>query len=37
MKGRVRTANQPVSTGFELVYLLRGFKRWFLSSTFPSR
>jgi hypothetical protein len=25
MRGQVRTASQPVSTGFELAYLLRGF------------
>src|SRR5215217_7467612 len=31
------TALRPISARFEPVYLLRGFTRWFLTSTFPSR
>ena len=31
------TALRPKSARLEPVYLLRGFKRWFLTSTFPSR
>ena len=32
----VRTATQPISARFELEGRLRGFKRWFLTYTFPS-
>jgi hypothetical protein len=31
------TAIRPISARLEPVNLLRGFKRWFLTSTFPSR
>ena len=34
---RVRAATQPTSVRFELVGTLRGFRRWFLSYTFPTR
>jgi len=37
MREWIRTATQPVSTGFELVGLLRGFTHRFLAYTFPSR
>jgi hypothetical protein len=33
----VCTAPRPISARFEPVYLLRGFTRWFLTYTFPSR
>jgi hypothetical protein len=34
---RACTALRPISARLEPVYLLRGFTRWFLTSTFPSR
>lgn len=34
---RVCTALRPASARLEPVYLLRGFTRWFLTYTFPSR
>jgi hypothetical protein len=34
---RMCTADRPLSTRFEPAYLLRGFNRWFLTCTFPSR
>jgi hypothetical protein len=34
---QARTALRPASARLEPVYLLRGFRRWFLTCTFPSR
>jgi hypothetical protein len=35
--GQVCVALRPTSARLEPVYLLRGFNRWFLTYTFPSR
>src|SRR3954447_3700568 len=35
--GRACTALRPISARLEPVHLLRGFTRWFLTYTFPSR